>query len=205
LAGIWSCLAGPGWSLLVEEPLWQPRPFEVGEASQGEALGEPVGVVREILLALGFGGGLELLVHEVDDPILRNLVRGVELEASTDNPLKQLVSAFPTDFASWLLNAPVVDATPHNVELPADSLSIDQLYDVGLEDGRHVLLHLEFQGRGSREPMPLRMLAYRARLMTRHQRDIMSVVIYVGQGAGADDTGVYTVHGPSGEVNLLWR
>ena len=39
--------------------------------------------------------------------------------AATDHPLKRLVSACITEFASWLLSAPVRAARPLNVELPA--------------------------------------------------------------------------------------
>jgi predicted transposase YdaD len=125
--------------------------------------------------------------------------------APTDNPLKQLIAAFPTDFASWLLNAQAVEATPLNIELPAGSLSADQLYLVRLEDGREVLLHLEFQGRTSKEPMPWRMLEYRVRLQRRYGGELISVVLYVGQGAGAGDSGVHSVRDSTGEAQLSWR
>jgi hypothetical protein len=45
--------------------------------------------------------------------------------AATDHPLKRLVSTFIGDFATWLLNSPVRETHPLNVELPADSLVTD--------------------------------------------------------------------------------
>ena len=45
--------------------------------------------------------------------------------ADTDSPLKQLVSAFITDFAAWLLQAEVRAAHSLNVELPAATLAAD--------------------------------------------------------------------------------
>ena len=40
--------------------------------------------------------------------------------AATDHPLKRLVSLFIDEFAAWLLNSPVREARPLNVEVPAD-------------------------------------------------------------------------------------
>ena len=84
--------------------------------------------------------------------------------ADTDSPLKQLVSTFITDFASWLLQADVRDAYPLNVELPAETLAADQVFRVTLADGHTLVLHIEFQGRTSYQPMQWRMLEYMARL-----------------------------------------
>ena len=67
--------------------------------------------------------------------------------ADTDSPLKQLVSAFITDFAAWLLAE--VRSPPLNVELPAETLAADQVFQVTLADGRTLVLHIEFQGRTS--------------------------------------------------------
>ena len=64
--------------------------------------------------------------------------------ADTDSPLKQLVSAFITDFAAWLLQAEVHDAHPLNVELPTATLAADQVFQVTLADGRTLVLHIEF-------------------------------------------------------------
>ena len=80
--------------------------------------------------------------------------------AATDHPLKRLVSTFITEFASWLWSTPVRAARPLNVELPADILMTDQVFQVTLDDGRALVLHIEFQGRRSQPPMRWRMLEY---------------------------------------------
>jgi predicted transposase YdaD len=74
--------------------------------------------------------------------------------AATDHPLKRLVSMFIGDFATWLLNSPVREARPLNVELLADRFATDQVFRVALADGRDLVLHIEFQGRRSDPPMP---------------------------------------------------
>jgi len=56
--------------------------------------------------------------------------------AATDHPLKRLVSLFIDDFATWLLNSPVREARPLNVELPADLFTTDQVFRVTLADRR---------------------------------------------------------------------
>lgn len=84
--------------------------------------------------------------------------------AATDHPLKRLVSTCITEFASWLLSTPVHAVRPLNVELPADLLTTDQVFQVTLDDGRALVLHIEFQGRRSQPPMPWRMLEYMPRL-----------------------------------------
>ena len=125
--------------------------------------------------------------------------------ADTDSPLKQLVSAFITDFAAWLLQAEVRAAHPLNVELPAETLAADQVFQVTLADGRTLVLHIEFQGRTSHAPMEWRMLEYIVRLAHTYRLDLWSVVIYVGRGAGAGDTGSYQVNGLDGTPTLAWR
>jgi predicted transposase YdaD len=125
--------------------------------------------------------------------------------ADTDSPLKQLFSAFITDFAAWLLQADVRDAHPLNVELPAETLAADQVFHVTLADGRALVLHIEFQGRTSHQPMEWRMLEYMTRLAYTQHLNLRSVVIYVGRGAGAGDTGRYRVNGPDGTPTLTWQ
>jgi predicted transposase YdaD len=125
--------------------------------------------------------------------------------AETDSPLKRLVQSAPVDFAAWLLNAEVIAAHEINIELPADVVRVDQLYRVTLANGRVPLLHIEFQGRSSRAPMPLRMLDYITRIVTSEpDLDLLSVVIYVGQGAGASEHGSYQINAPDGTVSLQW-
>ena len=125
--------------------------------------------------------------------------------ADTDSPLKQLFSAFITDFAAWLLQADVRDAHPLNIELPAEMLAADQVFHVTLADERTLVLHIEFQGRTSHQPMEWRMLEYMTRLAYTHRLNLRSVAIYVGRGAGAGDTGHYQVNGPDGMSTLTWQ
>ena len=125
--------------------------------------------------------------------------------ADLDSPLKQLVSAFITDFAAWLLHADVREAYALNVELPGGILMADQVFHVMLADGRALVLHIEFQGRSSHQPMQWRMLEYMARLASTHHLDVWSAVLYVGRGAGIDDTGNYQLTGPDGVVTLSWH
>src|SRR5215510_12823146 len=116
--------------------------------------------------------------------------------ASTDSPLKRPVSTFITDFAAWLLKIQVREARPLNIELPGETLAVDQVFHVVLADGRQVILHIEFQGRRSHPPMPWRMLEYISRLAGTYRLELLSVVFYVGRGAGADDTGHHQVQSP---------
>ena len=125
--------------------------------------------------------------------------------ASTDSPLKRLVSTFITDFAAWLLKAQVREARPLNIELPGEILAVDQVFRVVLADGRQVILHIEFQGRRSHPPMPWRMLEYISRLAGTYRLELLSVVFYVGRGAGVGDTGHHQVQSPTGSVTLLWQ
>ena len=125
--------------------------------------------------------------------------------AATDHPLKRLVSLFIDDFAAWLLNCPVREARPLNVELPADILATDQVFRVTLADGRDLVLHIEFQGRRSHPPMPWRMLEYMPRLAVTYRLPLWSVVFYVGTGAGVDDMGRHEIQGPAAVAPLLWH
>jgi predicted transposase YdaD len=125
--------------------------------------------------------------------------------ASTDSPLKHLVETFVTEFASWVLQSNVREARRLHVELPVGTLAVDQVLHVTLADGRALVLHLEFQGCRSRQPMMWRMLDYMARLACAHRLDLWSVVFYVGSGAGVNDTGQAQVNGPDGTPTLSWR
>ena len=60
--------------------------------------------------------------------------------ATTDSPLKRLVTTFINDFAVWLLKSEVALVTPHNIELYAlsDPIRADQIFTVSLADGRSV-------------------------------------------------------------------
>jgi hypothetical protein len=72
-------------------------------------------------------------------------------------------------------------------------------------DERQVVFHLEFQGRRSHAPMPWRMLDSMPRLAATYRLPLESVVLYIGRGAGADDTGLYHVAGLDGTPVLSWR
>jgi predicted transposase YdaD len=125
--------------------------------------------------------------------------------ANTDSPLKQLLSAFIIDFAAWLLHTDVRAAHALYVELPGSTLTADQVFLVTLADGRTHVLHIEFQGRVSHQPMQWRMLEYMARLASMHRLEVWSVVLYVGRGAGLGDTGDYQLTAPDGAAALSWR
>ena len=125
--------------------------------------------------------------------------------AETDSLLKRLVTAFSVDFATWLLGTPVHTAVPLSSELPASTVSVDQLFRVLLATGRSLMLHLEWQGRRSHAPMPWRMAEYIPRLATTYRLDLESVVLYLGRGAGRDDTGLHQVQGLGGTPTLAWR
>jgi len=126
----------------------------------------------------------------------------------TDTPFKRLVNEFALDFAAWLLNvsdADVHHVQPLNIELPAGAVRTDTIFRVTLADGRVTLLHVEFQGRRSERPMPLRMLDYISRLTQQERGHLCSAVIYVGDGAGADDKGTHQVDCHDQGLTLAWR
>ena len=125
--------------------------------------------------------------------------------AETDSLLKRLVSTFVLDFAAWLLGTAVQTVRPLPSELPASTVTVDQVFLVTLTDGREILLHIEFQGRRSHAPMQWRMLDYMPRLAFAYRLDMESVVLYIGRGAGTHDTGVYQVNGLAGTPVLAWQ
>jgi predicted transposase YdaD len=126
--------------------------------------------------------------------------------AKTDSPLKRLVNFFITDFVAWLLNAQVREVHTLNVELSAEPIQADQIFQVTLTDGRTQILHFEFQGHRSHRPMPERMLDYMSRLRLAYPHlDLCSVVFYVGHGAGHDDNGQHQVHCSRGDASLVWN
>ncbi len=126
----------------------------------------------------------------------------------TDTPLKDLVREFAPDFAAWLLNvdlAEIREMHPENIELPAGAVRSDTVFHVTLADGRRTLLHIEFQGERSERPMRWRMLDYMSRLAAQEWDFLCSAVLYVGDGAGAHDTGNHVVYCADGSVALAWR
>jgi len=127
--------------------------------------------------------------------------------AETDNPLKRLFSDFSTDFAIWLLGDQVSSVRPTNIALlpSEEEIRADEIFDVTLTDGRILNLHIDFQGNRSHRPMPWRVLDYISRIAETYHRDVCSVVIYVGKGAGSDDKGRHQVKCSDGKVILSWR
>jgi hypothetical protein len=99
------------------------------------------------------------------------------------------------------------------VEFPANPLCGDLLFEVLDMDGRLLLLHCELQGRASHKPMAYRELAYISQTAIREiplplgpgSPRLHSVVLYIGEGVGRDDTGEYTVFGLGDAVALHWR
>lgn len=127
--------------------------------------------------------------------------------AKTDNPLKQLITTFITDFAIWLLGPDVRQVVSRAGELPTDldPIRSDQVFEVTRDDGRTAMLHLEFQGRRSHKPMHLRLLDYMTRMTTVYRDvELYNIVIYVGRGAGRDDTGVHETRRADGGIALFW-
>jgi len=127
--------------------------------------------------------------------------------AETDSPLKLLLSASITEFAEWLLKAKVLKVTSQNIELlpPTEVLRTDQVFQVTVADGQVAILHIEFQGRSSRRPMPLRQLEYLVRLTSEYPNlAVHSVVVYVGQGAGKDDEGSHAFYRLDGKAVISW-
>ena len=127
--------------------------------------------------------------------------------AETDSPLKLLLSASITEFAEWLLKAKVLSVTSQNIELlpPTEVLRTDQVFQVTVADGQVAILHIEFQGRSSRRPMPLRQLEYLVRLTSEYPNlAVHSVVVYVGQGAGKDDEGSHAFYRLDGKAVISW-
>ncbi|WP_124682040.1 DUF4351 domain-containing protein [Candidatus Viridilinea mediisalina] len=125
----------------------------------------------------------------------------------TNHPLKRLVTMAADDVAAWLLGVPVLRVTtrPGTLPPPPDELDSDLVFFVTLNTGREVILHLEFQGPGSRRSMPLRMLDYQTRLTTTYRNmPVYSVVWYVG-GAGARDTGAHQCTNLAGQTYLAWH
>lgn len=104
-----------------------------------------------------------------------------------DNLLKQVIANDAAAFASWILQAPVNEIEPVSVELPGEALRADAVFRVRRADDLECIVHIEFQGRSSRPPMPWRMLDYLARIAYQHRLPMQSAVIYLDRGAGSQD------------------
>jgi predicted transposase YdaD len=127
--------------------------------------------------------------------------------AETDTPLKIFTRYFIKDVAAWLLQRTVLAAHELSTELASEPLYADLLFELTLDDGQDVLLHLEFQGRSSSPSMPLRELLYLARLTAKYNlpKVLESFVIYVEKNAGSADTGSYQVMRLDGSPAIAWR
>ena len=128
----------------------------------------------------------------------------------TDHPLKTLILAFKEVFVAWLLGEPPHRVEPLNVELLASAQRSDLVFEVTQANGQTVILHLELQGPGSHQPMGIRMLDYMSRLARREnllgtETGLVSVVLYLGHGAGRGDHGHYEIRGPGRTASLSWR
>ena len=131
----------------------------------------------------------------------------------TDNPLKSLILTYKETFAEWLLGKRLRSVRTLTIELPASRQRSDLLFEAVSEDGNMGLLHIELQGKRSAAPMPWRMLDYMSRT-ARHEwgrrapqgsLSLQSVVLYVGAGAGAGDTGEYALTNFMDQSSLAWR
>lgn len=125
-----------------------------------------------------------------------------------DDLLKNLIDDFTVDFATWLLDTPIQSVTPLNVELPAQPKTfVDRIFlAVTTTTAIEVNLHVEFQGRRSRLPVPERMLEYLTRIDQTYKRPTCSVVIYIGRWAGSKDEGHHKRICPlTGQVTLEWH
>ncbi len=127
--------------------------------------------------------------------------------AETDNPLKRLFSDFMLDFATWLLGDKVSSVHPSNIALlpSEDEIYADEVFEVTLKDGRVINLHIDFQGIRTHRPMSWRVLDYISRIAETYRRDVCSVVIYVGKGAGSTDNGRHQIKCSDGKVAVSWR
>lgn len=126
--------------------------------------------------------------------------------AQTDSPLKDLVESSITDFAAWLLKAEVIAVDALNVEFPGQDARVDRLFRALLANGRKVILHTEFQGRSSHEPVRFRMLDYITRVVrAERELELHSVVFYIGEGVGALDTGDHQIDDLDGQPTVRWR
>lgn len=132
--------------------------------------------------------------------------------ANIDNPIKHLFTDFQKEYSTWVLGCPIKQVQSINIEFPTQTSRADMLFQIIDHQDRLIYLHLEFQRIHSHEPLPLRMLGYLTRIV---QRDIglptppqtpllHSVVLYIGTGAGRNDTGSYQLQNVWGTTTLHW-
>ena len=127
----------------------------------------------------------------------------------TGSPVKTLLRSYSRQTASWLLK--VAESRIYSVEelspeIHTQAVRADLLLKVEFDDGKLTLLHIEIQGKYSDVSMELRELGYTYHIAKREQLttgdSFCSVVIYVGNGAGAKDNGEYLLSCPLGSETL---
>lgn len=104
--------------------------------------------------------------------------------------------------SSWLVNDTVVAVEGLQSEYTRKIAEIkaDKVFKLTMVDGSLCILHVEIQGSSSHRDMPLRMFDYISRIIAQEGRldiRIYSVVIYVGEGAGKHDNGVWDIGKPA--------
>ena len=112
--------------------------------------------------------------------------------AEFDTVTKQLIHAYPADFAHFAFPQDdvqvlgVVDTEQHTVK----THRTDSLIHVCI-DGQEALVHHEFQTTDSKTPMPRRMARYIGYCIGQYGVPIYSTVIYLRPDAGRNDPGYY--------------
>ncbi len=128
--------------------------------------------------------------------------------ASTDHELKKIFMERRHEFSEWMLEKELRDVTVEPTEQLPDEQATrpDLVFRVTTMDGRTIWLPIEFQGKTSKPPLPMRMLLTKTRLFRSHPKDLITgVVIYVGSRAGTNDTGMHHVYGDNGEPTITWK
>lgn len=110
------------------------------------------------------------------------------------------------NMTNWLLNGVVKNIQQRNIELPANTLSSDQVFEVTLPDGKEIVLHCEFESGSDTSVMSWRMQEYMHRLTRRFKKEVYSVVIYL-KGKGKNDKGTYKIGTVSWQYRVihLWN
>lgn len=114
--------------------------------------------------------------------------------AQYDEIVKHLMDRFADEFATLAFDTPDVkvletlDTEQQTIKVHRNDMTFKVLYH-----NETVVLHIEVQTHDSRDkPMPLRVLAYAAELILRHELPVYSVVIYLSPNSGRADTGGYS-------------
>lgn len=129
--------------------------------------------------------------------------------ATTDHAMKRLFSSTsPAELVRWLAGLDVQTIVPVSIEhlVTPDPIRSDLVFLVTLTDGRTVLMPIEFQGRRTHRPVPLRLLDYQTRIVINDKPDILlCAVCYVEEGAGRNDTGQHMVASIGAQPALTWN